>query len=246
MGRYLKERGVTDLECDVRFPEEVARSIHNHRPNLIIHCAGKSDVEWCEDFRNEGEAIRVNTRGTFNVVSEAEKAHCNVILISSAHVFSGKKWWGKYNEKDKPNPKNFYGNTKLAAETFTSLFENLKIVRTSYLFDLSRMLQELGTQKDFPTFIKRSFLHYVHFTDNLMMYAERFDEMPKILHLSGSDAISWYEFASRIHDNVLPRKKEIPSYVPRGHNLGLDIRLSAKLGFPQYSYQDGIKEMFNV
>ena len=75
---------------------------------------------------------------------------------------------------------------------------------------------------------------------------------PSLLHLAGTECVSWYKLVSDwfyyagLNTNmILPRNQEIGEHAPRGRNLGLDVRLSEKLGFHQYGYLDGIREMIS-
>jgi dTDP-4-dehydrorhamnose reductase len=253
VAKYMKALGVVDLQCDVTVPDEIELAIETARPSVILHLASKSDVDWCEDKKNEDKVINVNLRGTFNVCTVAEKFQANVVLLSSDHVFSGDRWWGKYKESDRINPCNFYGNSKASAEALTAAFHNLKVVRTSYLFDFARLESKINEaiagRVEYPDFLNRSFLHYQHFAENMFQYMVGFVEMPTILHLSGSESLSWYDFMKAIalqfgcYPNVAPRRNEVDGQAARGHNLGLDVSRSVLLGFRQHSYREGIAEM---
>lgn len=254
VGRHLLRRdNVVPLECDITNSLEIERAIKYTKPDIVVHLAEKSDVDYCEKKENEGTAILSNVRGTCYIAEAVERYGCGMVLLSSDHVFNGKKWWGRYKENDKLNPVNYYGITKVAAEAFSGIYDHFKIVRASYLFDSDRM----GTHKAFlpaayPSFIKRSFLYIPHFVNLLYEYCQRFDEQPNILHLSGSRTVSWQQFMRDFAlmcnydaDNIVPSKEELKdNFAPRGRNLGLDISLSRKLGFvDEYSYLDGLREM---
>lgn len=255
MGSVLAPLGVIDLDCDVTDPEGVDASIRSHSPDLIFHLASCSDVDWCQVPSNSDRVILVNLWGVFHVLSSAERRGCRVVVVSSDHIFSGKRWFGGYKEGDKPFALNLYGQTKMAAEAICKMFPNAKVVRTSYLFNSGRIERILSVLRagaaDYPTFIRRSFMHIDHFAASLMKFAERFDAMPDVLHLSGSEICSWYDFACALarsgglsEERVIPRRKPAKGYAPRGFNLGLDVSLSRGLGFPQYSYSDGIRREF--
>lgn len=240
------------LKCDVTDMKNVGRAINDVRPDLILHLASKSDVDFCEN--NSGTAISTNVEGTFNVLVEAEKIGRGVVLLSSAYVFKGDKWFGKYAENEHCDPVNVYGYTKFGAESFKQLFDNMKIIRTSYLFDEDRLAPILsayrnGETQNFPTFIRRSFMWLPHFASQLVPYLLQYEDMPNILHLAGSESPSWYDFVRDLFDcagydtnKVLPRKQKEDGHAPRGNNLGLSVSLSNKLGFPQFSYMDGIRK----
>lgn len=258
VGRLLASYGVRDLECDVTNPNDVKRSIEKNRPDIIVHLAGLSDVNWCEQPENKQKVIDVNFLGANNVLAyERDVYGIPVVLMSSDHVFNGKKLWGKYREGDEPSPLNMYGMTKVAAEGLQGVFDNLKIIRTSYLFDRERLDEQITRLEKnkytdgYPTFIKRSFMYAPHFAEAIYYYLYRFSEMPDILHISGSEIVSWHTFMSMVANKygldvskVVARTKDLTNgYAPRGHRLGLDVSLSAKLDLPQFNYLEGIEQM---
>lgn len=257
VGSYLLStypNSFVPLECDVVDMTDVGRAINDVRPDLILHLASKSDVDFCEHPSNQEIVIATNVRGTFNVLTEAEKCGKEVVLLSSSYVFKGDKWFGKYKENEHCDPVNFYGFSKQGAESFQQLFDNMKIVRTSYLFDDDRLAPIIsayhnGQTQNFPTFINRSFMWLPHFASQLVPYLLQYEDMPNILHLAGSESPSWYDFVRDLFycagydtNKVLPRKQEEDGHAPRGNNLGLSVSLSNKLGFPQFSYMDGIRK----
>lgn len=260
VGKYLIDNYpmFVPLICDVTKPDEIEKCIRESRPDIVLHLASKSGVDFCEDISNQELVIQTNVRGTYNVAEVCESSGCLMAMMSSSYVFSGRRWLGKYKEKDTPSPVNFYGQSKLAAEGIVQTFPDFKIIRASYIFNTPRMLTKIhkyyeGEIQNFPTFIKRSFIYLNHFAVMLNRYMLEWDDMPSILHLAGNESASWYGF---MHDlfyysgydtnSVLPRNQEENGHAPRGKNLGLDVSLSDKLGLPQYSYVQGIKEMINA
>lgn len=248
LGTYLqKQLGVIDLGCDVLQRFSIQQSISEHKPDVVLHLAGKTDVDFCEDVRNQEPVIQTNVRGTSNVLTVCERYDVPVVYLSSDHVFGGKRWFGKYSEKDKPNPINYYGLTKISAEGLCNLYDNARIVRTSYLFDKSR-LDKPFDYHGYPTFQKRSFIHIEHFVYTLTSYLRHLSKMPKLLHIAGSESVSWHTFMTEIavrqgYDSrsVTKRNYELEGFAPRPKNVGLNVNLSAELGLPQWSYLDGIK-----
>lgn len=258
IGKQLIKLGCLPLVCDVTKHMEVASAVVKERPDLVVHLASRSDVDYCEAEKNRTEVLRVNYNGTLNVAKACESVKAGMVLLSTDHIFNGKK--GPYRENYKyymPNvlgqtekPVNYYGLTKLGAEALQRVFPFMKIVRTSYNFEKRRI--ELLYQ-DYPTFMTRSFMYIPHFVDALKVYLDRFYEMPDILHISGSQTVSWYEFMlayCSVYDidkeKIVPRKKPYgvaSKYAPRPHKAGLVTDLSAKLGLPQFSYIDGLKQM---
>jgi dTDP-4-dehydrorhamnose reductase len=249
----LRYENTVSLQCDVTNPFEVDIAIQKVKPDVVVHLASKSDVEFCENPQNELKVRDVNVVGTYNVGEMCNKYNCGMVFVSSFQVFSGKKFLFPYTENDLPNPVNFYGLSKVAAEAFHVMYPFMKTIRTSYLFDYHRLkikLDDLNKAPiEYPTFIKRSFMHTRHFAESLYKFAQDFEKMPPLLHISGSEILSWYEFmldvAGSFHTKNMPlqRKKELLGFAPRPHKAGLDNSLSYRLGFDEFSYDDGIELM---
>lgn len=247
------------LRCDVRFEDEIKREIDKVRPDLILHLAAKSDVDFCEKPNNQDLVTTVNLRGTYNVANIASERNMDVVLLSSDHVFGGDIWGRFFGRKETstPHPKNFYGMSKLSAESLQAVFINLRVVRTSYLFDekrLSKLLVDMrsGKKIDSPTFIHRSFMYLPDMAVALMQYFGNITKMPYLLHIAGDNTLSWNQFhweISRVygtnHHNIMARKFEdgFQDRAPRPYYGGLDVSLSKKLGLRQFHYMDGIVKM---
>ncbi len=110
---------------------EIADEINTHfklyNCKGIIHCAAYTDVPGAEI--NKEIAVETNIIGTRNIAELGRTCNIRVIYISTDYVYPGHV--GNYKETDKTEPFNFYGFTKLAGETFMSLYRDL-IVRTSF------------------------------------------------------------------------------------------------------------------
>lgn len=256
VGRELLKRGFLPLQCDVTNALEVEKAIKYAKPQLVIHLAGKSDVDWCEDKRNQDAVINVNVKGTFLLFKALENARIPGVFLSSDQIWRG-GWFEKHMENSKyTEPVNYYGLSKVVAEQ-EALSQGGKVIRTSYLFNNERLQDKLydakiGVKQSYPTFITRSFLHVNDFCDLLELYCEKFYKMPKVLHLSGSKVVSWYRFMKDIeqrynfkHNAVKPRFFENKSLTPRPHYGGLNTNLAFGLGFPRRNYFDGIDRMRN-
>ena len=256
IGRKMLERGCFHLNCDVTDVVDIDKSIQKSQPDVIIHLAGKADVNWCET--NYKQASKVNYGGSCNMYLMSEKYNIPLVYLSSDHIFSG-KWLGGYSEKSTDfKPVNKYGITKLSGEAAAMAFDNVKIVRTSTQFwdgagAVGDMVDRLKRNEHVysPVYMWRSFMNINHLCDNLVSYCAVSKYMPKILNLSGSKVVSWYTLTkslARLHNKehlVHPRFIENPymNFVPRPLRVGLSTKLSKYLGFIQYDYMDGLKEL---
>lgn len=254
VGQRLVKMGVIPLECDVTDFAMVNSVVTAIQPDVIVHLAALSDVDYCEAQENKEKVIKVNLRGAANVATAALENHCGVVLLSTDHVFDGKR--GPYKETDRPkNPVNFYGMSKMGAEALTESFSNMKIVRTSHLFNYNRIFHTFIDPDKFygkvevPTFLRRSFMYEGHFATCLYVYLLRFFEMPKVFHISGSDTVSMYDYALAVasifgidKSHIIPRKKELKELAPRPKKAGLNTKLSSRF-LQQFNYIDGLKAL---
>jgi dTDP-4-dehydrorhamnose reductase len=248
IGKELRDYGVLPLSGDVTDDIEISNTVSREKPDILVHLAAVSDVDYCERPENQQRVIDVNLRGTYNVCEAASQVGAKVVMLSTDHVFDGGKGFfhkkGPYKETDTPNPLNFYGNSKYSAEALQEPFSNLYVVRTSYLFDVARLQYGEGAVvQHWPDFIRRSFMYLPHFTSNFYTYLSNLEKMPKLLHLSGSMTVSWYEFMKSLYGkNIIPRKHDLEhDFAPRPKQGGL--RTKYKKLFPSYSYLDGIEQM---
>lgn len=251
IGRELlnKYPNSVPLVGDITKPQEIEMAVKSEKPDVIVHLAFLSDVDYCEQKRNFSQVSNVNVRGTYNVAEIADKYNCGMMFMSSDHVFDG--LWGNYKEKSKPSPKNMYGFTKMTSERFMDIFPNMKVVRTSYLLTpkrVNKFIEDISTSEmEYPTFMYRSFMTLSSFTSALSEYLTDFYHMPDILHISGSQIMSWYEFMTKfanmfdVKNKVYPRTWEMAGVAPRPNRAGLNVTLSRKLGITQYDYYEGLK-----
>ena len=69
----------TDIEeVDITKIDEVTQFVHVNRPDVVINCAGLTDVQECEN--NVDEAYRVNAIGVRNVALAANEVNAKVMM----------------------------------------------------------------------------------------------------------------------------------------------------------------------
>jgi dTDP-4-dehydrorhamnose reductase len=101
------------VKLDISGKAKVDEAFRTIKPDVVVHAATLTDVDKCE--MNKELAWRVNVEGTKNIVEASKNAGSFIVYISTDYVFSGEK--GCYVESDSPEPINYYGITKLEAET---------------------------------------------------------------------------------------------------------------------------------
>ena len=124
------------LKGDITDPKQVDRILQSIRPEVVLHSAALSDVDYCE--RVPEEAYRVNGEGTRILAESSERAGSIFCYISSDYVFDGEKET-PYHEADPCNPINVYGKSKFLGEERTrAVSKRYYIIRTSWLFGENR------------------------------------------------------------------------------------------------------------
>ena len=246
----LLKRGCVPLACDITSIYAIKKAIKKVSPDVIIHCAAMTDVDACE--ANPKKAYEVNVVGTSNLVGEFDG---EFIYLSTDHVFSGKKYFLS-RENHSPSPVNVYGFTKWSGEIIAGYGVcKTHVVRTSRLFTFDMLKSDLtdlcsrAEKKEYTGLIKRSFLWLPHFAEALMAYIE-LSNKPDILHLAGTESMSYYRFWQKIAEHICTsdgmiseRKHKLKDVVDRPFRGGLNVSLAEKLDLPLYSADDGIAAM---
>ena len=105
--------------------------IKSFRPDVVVHTAAHPSVDVCETNHKIADTLHVDI--TQDIANICTKMNSKLIYISTDAVFEG-QLNKKYTEEDKPNPINYYGKTKLAAEKIIMSVPNNVILRTSVVY----------------------------------------------------------------------------------------------------------------
>lgn len=98
---------------DVRDWDDIKGAFDQIEPDLVCHLAAETSLEYSD--ANEEHAFATNTLATKFVAMEAGRRDVDLVYISTAGVFDGRKA-GPYHEWDSPNPLNTYGKAKYEGE----------------------------------------------------------------------------------------------------------------------------------
>ena len=118
-------------DADLGNEKQLRKLIQEIKPRLIINAAAYTAVDDAEN--DEVSAYKVNARAPQIIGEEATTVGASVIHFSTDYVFDGTKK-SPYKEKDKTNPLNVYGASKLQGEKLllTACSRSL-ILRTSWV-----------------------------------------------------------------------------------------------------------------
>jgi dTDP-4-dehydrorhamnose reductase len=190
-------------------------------PDVVINAAAYTDVDGCEDHRDQ--AMAVNGKAPGYIAGACDATGASLIHYSTDYIFDGSRT--EYVESDTPNPINVYGESKLLGEqTIADAMSDYRIVRTSWLFGthgrnfVSTMLL-LSLQMPEVRVVDDQFGKPTFTMDLAWKSSEIAGMKPGIYHVTNDGVCSWYEFARAIIDNVVPcsstefpRKARRPNY----------------------------------
>lgn len=101
-------------ELDIRDYKTLEKNITEFNPDLVIHTAAKTNIDWCE--QNKLESFAINTLGADNVGKICAQNNIYLVHISSGCVLESKNAEDLQSEEVKPSPLCFYSWTKVWAE----------------------------------------------------------------------------------------------------------------------------------
>ncbi len=193
---------------DVTAPDAVEHTFDEFEPDVVVNCAALSDVAACDTDRNRAWAT--NARAVKRLARHCNDTRARLVQVSTDFVFNGNR--GPYDETDRPDPVNYYGRTKLAAENHVREAgrDRWTIARTVLLYgtgtNLSRqnvvlwMINQLrqGKPLHVVTDQRRTPTYVPDLAEGLYRILDR--EATGIYHLSGPDPVSIYELAGAVAD----------------------------------------------
>lgn len=110
---------------------KIIHLIKTMNPDVVVHTAAHPSVDLCEIDHKITDLLHVDV--TQDIANICNEINAKLLYISTDAVFEG-KINKKYTESDNPNPINYYGITKLAAERIILNNPNNTILRTAVVY----------------------------------------------------------------------------------------------------------------
>jgi dTDP-4-dehydrorhamnose reductase len=186
---------------DITDPDQVEAIFDAFRPEVVVHCAAKTNVDACET--DPQEAYRVNTFGTEVIAAHCQRVGAACVYISTDYVFDGAKG-APYHEYDAPNPLSVYGRSKyLGEQAVQALCPRHYIVRVAWLYGVGRktfpqFVLDAARQGQSPTVIADQIgspTYVADIADRLLLLVQT--DCYGVYHLTNPPPVSRYEFAVR-------------------------------------------------
>jgi dTDP-4-dehydrorhamnose reductase len=240
---------LTHAELDICDPDQVARTIEEVKPDVVINTAAFHKVEDCED--NPPRAFQVNALAVRQLAQVCHAHRATLVHLSTDYVFGGDARQ-PYEENAAPGPVNVYGASKLAGETLLrQACPRHYLVRTSGLYGVAGASGKGGNfvelmirlaREGKPIRVVNDQIFTPTYTGDL---ADKIKELVQtkafgLYHVTNSGYCSWYEFAVKIF-NLLRLKADLtptttvdfgarvqrPAYSVLGHRALHDLGLES-------------------
>ena len=204
----LEDEGHEVIETDIASLDitdysQVESVLSSLKPDVVIHCAAYTNVDGAEaDFET---AQKINVTGTENIGKVCGKEDITLVYISTDYVFDGTSD-KPYTPKDKPNPINNYGKTKLGGEKAVQKYcKKYYIARTSWLYGIhgKNFVETMLSLADKPELnVVDDQTGCPTWTVELCFgLIKLIKEKPYgIYHVCGSGHTTWYDFAKKIFE----------------------------------------------
>lgn len=234
--------------------------IVQERPDVIVHGAAMTQVDDCESDKQS--CYNINVSATRFLIDGAREVKSKLIYLSTDFVFDGKS--GPYSEDDLPNPVNYYGSTKLAAEK--AIMESgcpWAIVRTVLVYgqtlpstrsniinwvklnlEQGKSIKVVSDQYRTPTYVN-------DLVKGIVLVITRRAE--GIFHISGKETLTPYQMALKTAswlslDARLLEKVDSSTFQQLGERplvTGFNISKARKeLGYEPRSFEESLAEMY--
>jgi dTDP-4-dehydrorhamnose reductase len=129
-------KGLTHSQIDIGDFDRVEQMLSPIRADVVINCAAMTNVDLCEEKREE--AFRINATGPELLAQICEAKGARFIHFSTDYVFDGKKN-SPYDEEDEAEPLSVYGESKREGEeNVLAVNERHLVVRVSWVFGPDR------------------------------------------------------------------------------------------------------------
>ena len=201
----------SSMYLDVTNPMLFKEVVETTNPDLVIHLAALTNVEFCE--KNPELAYSINIGGMDNLVNAFKGP---IIHVSTDYVFDGED--GPYKEEDTTNPLNVYGLSKLESEKLLlDHSENSLVIRSNVLYDYSSKSEASFLNWVVGSLTQEKEINVVEdqwnnptWTGSLAVVIDRAidTQLTGLAHWGDGDLVSRFDFANKIAD-VFNLKKSL-------------------------------------
>lgn len=229
-------------------------------PGVIVNCAAMTQVDACEKQRED--CWRVNAEAVEQMARHCRQHGTRLVQVSTDFIFDGQS--GPYREDARPNPVNFYGRSKLAAENAArdAGHDRWAIARTVLVYGTGQGLSRSNIvlwvvdnlQQGKEIHVVTDQVRTPTYAPDLAAGIERMVRYRKsgTYHLSGRELLSVYDFACRVaHVYDLDAslihptdRSQFSQTAERPPETGFIIlKAESELGYKPHSIDDALRHL---
>ncbi|MFB4360003.1 MULTISPECIES: dTDP-4-dehydrorhamnose reductase [Pantoea] len=225
---------------DLSQPDEIAKTIQQIQPEIIVNAAAYTAVDKAES--ESSLAYLINAHCVETIAKEAKKINAWVVHYSTDYVFSGEGDCA-WTETDLTSPVNTYGASKLAGEHALAAYcQKFLILRTSWVYaangnNFAKTMLKLASERKELSVINDQFGAptgselLADCTAHALQTALRKPEVAGIYHLAASGTTTWYEYASFVFNEA--------------RNKGIMLSLEKLNAIPSSAYPTPARRPYN-
>ena len=230
-------------KVDLTSESAVEEFLKEHRPDAVLHLAAERKPDICDNKQEQTKALNVSASSS--LAKLCKKYDCWLLYFSTDYVFDGQN--PPYFPDSKPNPLNFYGETKLAGEEVV-LEENPQscILRVPVLYGYVEDLDESavttiakGLFKTEPVKADHWAIRFPTLVDDIGLVIEKMlEKKPSgIYHFSGEESMTKFEITKIMGDALgksydhVSGSEGTPGGAPRPKDCQLDMTKLKENGF---------------
>ena len=190
-------------DCDISDNNSVFSVIREYRPDVVINCAAKTNLEFCQD--NKLLSYNSNTLGPANIIDACSKFKAKLIHISSGCLFDGNDFISY--EDTVPAPAVWYTRTKLWADEYIQNFgyENYLILRPRQLISKvshnSNMITKFSKMKSIKAIDEKNSLTCIEDFGEMIDHLIETDSVG-IFNCCNTATITPYDIAIKIKNHI--------------------------------------------
>ena len=248
------------LPLDITDGAAVNKLMNEVRPDVLLHAAAMTQVDECE--LNKIDCWNTNVTATRFLIDSSKETKSRIIFISTDFVFDGLH--GPYKEEDEPNPVNYYGSSKLAAEkAVIQSGLDWAIIRTVLMVGNTQD----GQRKNILTWVKeklekgeiikvvddqvRTPTYVEDLADGIILVLEK--KSKGIFHIAGKDTLTPFQIATQTAEflklnSKLIEKTDASNFTQaalRPPTTGFKIdKAKNELAYQPHSFSEILKEVF--
>lgn len=204
-----KSRGIVAVgvdidEMDITNAQQVNDVIKAGNYDAVVHCAAWTAVDKAEEPALFDKVMEVNATGTENIVNVCRELDIPVMYFSTDYVFDG-QGTTPWNEYDKRNPLNIYGQSKYRGELAVEAYLKHFIIRIAWVFgkngnNFIKTMLRLGKERGAVNVVNDQVGNPTYTFDlaKLVVDMIQTDKYGTYHATNSGDFISWYDFACEI------------------------------------------------